>query len=97
MEAIDKRANSYLAGLVWHRLEHVSKLHDNVLGVTFPSDIKALRDAIAVRHELVHRNGKKKDGTEHEISEPEIKRIVRLAEELVEHIEQRGLDVSAPS
>jgi hypothetical protein len=97
MEAIDKRANSYLAGLVWHRLEHVSKLYDNVLGVTFPSDIKALRDAIAVRHELVHRNGKKKDGTEHEISEPEIKKVVRLAEELVEHIEQRWLDVSAPS
>lgn len=96
MESIDKRANSYLAGLVWHRLEQVSKLYENVLGVTFPSDIRALRDAIAVRHELVHRNGKKKDGTEHMISEPEIKKVVRLAEELVEHIEKRWLDVSSP-
>jgi hypothetical protein len=95
MEAIDKRASSYLAGLVWHRLEQVSKLYDSVLGVTFPSDIKALRDAIAVRHELVHRNGKKKDGTEHDIGEPKIRGVVRLAEELVEHIEKRWLDVSS--
>jgi hypothetical protein len=92
VEAIDKKVNSYLAGLVWHRLEEVSKLYSGVLGVVFPSDIKALRDAIAVRHELVHRNS-----TKHEISELEIKRVAKLAEELVEHIEKRWLDVAVSS
>jgi hypothetical protein len=57
----------------------------------------ALRSAIAVRHELVHRNGKKNDGVEHEISESEIKSVIKLAEELVEHIEERWFDVSSPS
>jgi hypothetical protein len=36
MDAIEKRANSYLAGLVWHRLGEVSRIYKNVLGVSFP-------------------------------------------------------------
>ncbi len=95
MDAIEKRANSYLAGLVWHRLDHVSKLYEKSVGVIFPSDMKALRNAIAVRHELVHRNGKKQDGTEHEIGEADIRSVIKLAEELVGHIEKGWLDVSS--
>jgi len=95
MDAIEKRANSYLAGLVWHRLDHVGKLYEKSLGVVFPSDMNALRNAIKVRHELVHRNGKKQDGTEHEIGEADIKGVIKLAEELVGHIEKGWLDVSS--
>jgi hypothetical protein len=96
MEAIEKRANSYLAGIVWHRLDRVIPLYEKVLGVSFPSDVKALRDAIAVRHDLVHRNGQKPDGTEHKITEADIRSVIRMAEELVDHIEKRWLDVSSP-
>ncbi len=94
MDGIERRAYSYLAGLGWHRLDDVSKLYDRVLGVTFPSDVRDLRAAVAVRHELVHRNGKKKDDTEHEISEEDIGGAVKRAEELVGHIEKGWLDVS---
>jgi len=48
-----------------------------------------------VRHELVPRNGKKKDGSEHDISEADIKGVIKLAEELVSHIEKAWLDVSS--
>ena len=95
MDAIEKRANEYLSGLVWHRLREASKLYENVLGVVFPSDMNALRSAIAIRHELVHHNGKKKDGTEHEIGEADIRSVIRVAEELVDHIERRWRDVSS--
>lgn len=95
MDAIEKRANSYLASLVWHRLDDVSKLYEKVLGVIFPSDRNALNNAIKVRHELVHRNGKKQDGTEHEIGEADIRSVIKIAEELVSHIEKGWLDVSS--
>lgn len=95
MDAIEKKVNSYLAGLVWHRLDHVNVLYKGVLGVSLPSDMNALRNAIAVRHELVHRNGKKQDGTEHEISETDIRSAIKLAEELVDHIEDGWLAVSS--
>jgi hypothetical protein len=74
----------------------VKPLYESVLGVTFPSDVKGLLNAIVVRHELVHRNGKKPDGTEHEISEGDIRGVIKLAEELVDYIEKRWLDVSSP-
>src|ERR1019366_95184 len=93
MDAIEKRANKYLFGLLWYRLEDVSKLYTKVLGVTFPSDMNALHSAIVVRHELVHRNGKKQDETEHQIGEAEIKSVIKLAEELVGHIEKGWRDV----
>jgi hypothetical protein len=89
MDGIDKRAYSYLARLVWHRIDLVGTLYENVLGISFPSDLRELVDAIGVRHELVHRNGKKADGTEHEISEADIRNVIRLSEGLVAHIEDR--------
>jgi hypothetical protein len=95
MEVIDKRADSYLTGLVWHRLKDVSALYERVLGVSFPPDMIALRNAIGVRHELVHRNGRKRDWTEHEVGESEIHGVVKLAEILVDHIEERWLEVSS--
>jgi hypothetical protein len=95
MAAVEKIANSYLAGLVWHRLDQVSKLYERVLGVILPLDTKALRSAIAVRHELVHRNGKKQDGTEHQIGEADIRSVIQVAEELVNHIEKGWLNVSS--
>jgi hypothetical protein len=93
MEVIEKRANSYLAGLVWHRLDRVSPLYENTLGVKLPSDLRALLSAIVVRHELVHRNGKKPDGTEHEISEADIMNLIKIADELVNHIEKEWLEL----
>jgi hypothetical protein len=93
MDGIDKMVRAHLARLVWHRLKEVSALYERVLGVRFPSDLKALRSAIDIRHELVHRNGKKDDGTEHEIGEPEIRAVIKAAAELVAHIEARWLDI----
>ena len=90
MDAIEKRANSYLFGLVWHRLSDVSRIYKNVLGVSFP-DLTALRNAIQVRNELVHRNGRKLDGTEDELSETDIRRVIKTAEELTDHIEMEWL------
>jgi hypothetical protein len=87
MDSIEKRANAHLARLVWHRLNEVSKLYQKVLGLAFPSDMKAIRDVIDVRHELVHRNGRKPDGTVHEIGEADVKDAIELAEKLVGHIE----------
>jgi len=65
MDAIEQRANTYLAGLVWHRLDRVKSLYENTLGVKFPSDLRSVLGAIVIRHELVHRNGKREDATEH--------------------------------
>jgi hypothetical protein len=96
MDSIEKRADTYLTGLVWHRLEQARRLYDSVLSIKFPS-VKDLQDAISVRHELVHRNGRKPDGTEYVLTETEIRKVIKLEEELVEHIEEEWLRQSDPS
>ncbi len=95
MESVENRAMSHLTGLVWHRLKDVGKLYEKTLGISFPSDMNALHKAIEIRHELVHRNGKKEDDTEHNISEADLRGVMKVAEELVNHIEEKWEAASA--
>jgi hypothetical protein len=59
MDKVESKASQHLTRLVWHRLDDVSSLYKNVLGIKFP-DLKTLKEAIDVRHQLVHRNVHKK-------------------------------------
>jgi hypothetical protein len=90
MDAIEKRANNYLTSLVWHRLEQVKKLYTNVLGIKFP-DVSVLDRAVGVRNNLVHHNGRKADGTEHELTEMDIRLVIKAEGELIDHIEREWL------
>jgi hypothetical protein len=90
MDAIEKRANNYLISLVWHRLEQVKRLYANVLGISFP-DVNVLHNAITVRHDLVHHNGRKADGTEHGLTEMDIRLVIKAEGELIDHIERKWL------
>jgi hypothetical protein len=97
MGAIEKRAESYLSSLVWHRLKIVAALYKNVLDIEFPDTRELHETVITLRHELVHRNGKKKDGNNHIIAEPDIRNAIRLAQILVDHIEKRWAEISTPT
>jgi hypothetical protein len=63
--------------------------------VKFPDDLKPLLGAIVIRHELVHRNGKREDGSEN-IKESDIRGVMAIANELVDHIENEWLNASSP-
>jgi len=86
-EGIEKRVKAYLTGLVWHRLEKVKALFEEVLEIQFPPDLSALFKAILVRHDIVHRNGKSPDGVEHSITRQEILELISVVNQLVNHIE----------
>jgi hypothetical protein len=47
-----------------------------------------------IRHELVHRNGKREDGSEHDIGESDIRSLMEMTRKLVEHIENEWLNAS---
>lgn len=46
---------------VWHNLQRVKPLYKKVLGVDL-GDTRALMKDIVIRHDIVHRNGRAKDG-----------------------------------
>ena len=88
-EGIDKRGRSYLTKMLWHRLNEVGRLYRNTLGVQFPQDMKELLEAVQIRHDFVHRNGRTADGKELNLTVEQIKELIRIVEKLVEGIESQ--------
>jgi hypothetical protein len=61
MDTLKDDVEKYLQQLVWHRLDKVVPLMIDSLGATIP-DFGPLMKHILVRHDIVHRGGKTKDG-----------------------------------
>ena len=59
--ALRRKVKGYLAHVVYHRLDEVRRMYKSVLDVELP-DTGALEEAIETRHDVVHRNGKTKEG-----------------------------------
>jgi hypothetical protein len=86
-EGIQKRGRSYLTKMLWHRLGEAATLYRNTLGVRFPEDMKGLSQAVQIRHDFVHRNGRTADGKELNLTVDEIKELMKAVESLVGGIE----------
>lgn len=86
-ENLDAKVKETLVDIVWHHLAKVKPMFLSVLGVKFPDDMDGLFKAVQVRHDIVHRNGKKKDGGEHALENKDVDGLIAMAETLVKHIE----------
>jgi hypothetical protein len=88
-DGIQEEVKAHLLKLSWHRISHSRRMFRNTLHVLFPDDIKDVEAAVRVRHDIVHRGGKKKDGSHHQITKSDIDKTARAAEELVWFIEHQ--------
>jgi hypothetical protein len=96
-EGIDKRGRAYLTKLLWHRLSDVAKLYRDTLGIHFPKDMTQLLDAVQIRHDFVHRNGRTPDGKEITLTPDQVKELMKLVENLVDGIETQQKELSGKS
>lgn len=78
-----EHVSEYLLDIVWHNLAKVRQLYESVLDVRFPEDSDGLHRAVAVRHDLVHRNGRTKSGLMHRLKEAEIAAVFSAVERFV--------------
>jgi hypothetical protein len=76
----------YLVEIVWHHLARIKPMYRETLGVEFPP-ADELFNAVLVRHDLVHRNGKKKGGGEHAIKREDVEKLIADADAFVRSIE----------
>lgn len=58
---VKEEARAEMLGTVWHKLHCVKPLYKKVLGVDL-GDIGPLMKDVLTRHDIVHRNGRTKDG-----------------------------------
>lgn len=75
-----------LQKIVYHNLTIVIPLFKNVLHIDFSTKIRDLPEAIKIRHDIVHRNGKDVDGNFHDITIDKINELIKVVDEIVEFI-----------
>jgi len=95
-EGLDEQVKQYLVDVVWHHLARVKPMFRDALGVDFPEDMGDLFTAVQIRHDIVHRNGKKKDGSEHTLELSDIEALINRVEKLVGHIEGQAEKLKPP-
>jgi hypothetical protein len=61
-DSIKDTAKEYLLNQIYHRLDKVKPMYESVFEISFPSEIDEVFRLIELRHDIVHRNGKNKDG-----------------------------------
>lgn len=77
-----------LVNVIYHNLPKVERMYSDTLGIDFPN-IEDLMNVIRTRHDIVHRNGKNKDGEKIEINESLIADIIDKVEKFVEEIDEK--------
>lgn len=86
-ESIEAKVKSTLVDIVWHNFGKIKPMYKDTLGVNFPDDMGDLHRSILIRHDIVHRNGKKKDGGDIVIATKSITDLIQAASALVRDID----------
>ena len=86
-EQADNKADDYLSKVVWHNISRVKQMYKDTLSIDFPEDINAIYRAIQYRHDIVHRNGKTKDGKELRIEKNDIIALIDYIESFAKNID----------
>ena len=77
-----------LVDVIYHDLPKVKGMYQDTLKIEFP-DIEALMLAIKTRHDMVHRNGKNKEGEKIDISKDVVQKIIDEVEAFVTDIDEK--------
>ncbi|MFC1884764.1 zinc-ribbon domain-containing protein [Thermodesulfobacteriota bacterium] len=84
---IKKRISDYLyQKVLWHNIPKIENMYKEVLGVEFPDDISNIHRAVLIRHDIVHRNGRKMSGGYHKLDEKILLQLMEDVADLVEKI-----------
>lgn len=86
-EEIESTVKTHLLEVLWHNLDRVSKMYQATLGVKFPDELGDIYRAILKRHDVVHRNGKNKDGEEIFIQKGDVSALIEKVEQLAQAID----------
>jgi len=85
---IEREAQAYLLDFAWHHLARVDRLYASTLGFGLPlSSFGDVLAGIDKRHDVVHRNGRAKDGSPVRLTKEEVAGWIRRVRELVDAIE----------
>jgi hypothetical protein len=88
-ENIEKTVKESLISISWHNMPRVRPLYKRTLGIEFDEQmVQELIAAVAIRHDIVHRNGRSKESEmDIEITEEKLRNLLSLVRRLVVRID----------
>jgi len=92
-EEIAKKA---MLEVIYHNLPKVSKMYEGTLNIVFPK-ISEIQKCVSIRHDLVHRNGKTKEGREISIDSIMVDEVISQVESFISEIDQKLKEKDNPS
>ena len=85
---IKRDVRSYLLDVVWHNLAKVQAMYRSTYDVDMSSQIAVVAKELPKRHDIVHRNGKTKEGFTVVIEEGDVRVLMASVSSLVNFVEQ---------
>ncbi|MFS8077056.1 HEPN/Toprim-associated domain-containing protein [Serratia marcescens] len=93
LEKLDSFITDVIDSESFHNIVSVNKLYKNVLLTDIPKlHMDKLVKAIAIRHDIVHRNGKTLDGIIHQLTMDEVHQLVLDVDAAIQHIDKQIKD-----
>ena len=90
MEGLKKEIKNYLLGIVWHNLAKIKPMYKTTFGIDFPENLtEPLFKLIAMRHNIVHRNGKTEKGNAIKLSGSDISQILEDVRRFAQFVDER--------
>ena len=77
-----------LRGLMYHNLPKIKPIFMDSMGIDI-GVIKDLYKAVLIRHDIVHRNGKDKEGKEHVITKENVEQLCTQVNDFIYNIERQ--------
>lgn len=93
LENLDSRIIKTLREIIYHNLPRVKNIYNSVLGINLGKKIviSDLMKCIGIRHDIVHRNGKDKEGNLQDISKEDVLELAEKVSKFIGSIEYEFL------
>ncbi|MGE8501263.1 MAG: hypothetical protein ACN6P1_03380 [Pseudomonas sp.] len=99
LDGLAERFKRYLQDLVWHRLDKIKPMLEAGFGITVP-DVASLMEQVVVRHHIIHRGGRDKDGNLVLVTVDKVRGVIAQINQFVDGMEveiKRRFDIAEPA
>ncbi|CAH1072463.1 HEPN domain-containing protein [Candidatus Nitrotoga sp. 1052] len=93
---LESTVKTHLQEVVWHNLPKVSKMYKTTLGLKFPGKLGEIIKVIHIRHDIVHRNGRNKDGIDIFVQKAEVLALIEKIKQFAQPIDEQLAIIDFP-
>lgn len=93
---VRSEVRKYLVSVLYHDLDRVADLYVTILGIRLPDVPEQLSEAILTRHDIVHRNGKDKEGNDVQVDANAVRALADEVEVFISTINDSVRELDPP-